>query len=248
MKRCPKCRTRYSDDSLNFCLDDGTPLFAESAAAPTLVSQPRPTIPWTEAPSSSPQSSRAPRRWVLHAVIILLAIMLGGGAVALIFGLKERYSPADGNTAPVSPTPETHPTKTVPAKTESPTPSPAKAPSLTGEWNMVNTIEETSYPQYINLRLGYRLTISQTGTEFTADGEKISENGRTMEQSERTPIHISGSVDQDRATATFTEEGLRRTSTGRLVWTIGTDGNHLRGTFVSTAAKSSGSSVAFREK
>src|ERR1051326_8756332 len=26
MKQCPKCRTPYSDDSLSFCLKDGTPL------------------------------------------------------------------------------------------------------------------------------------------------------------------------------------------------------------------------------
>jgi hypothetical protein len=113
---------------------------------------------------------------------------------------------------------------------------------------MVNTIETTSYPPYANLRLGYRITISQTGTELTAEGEKLSENGRNMEESERTPIHVTGSVDQDGVRATFVEEGLRRKTTGRFVWTIAADGNHLRGTFVSSAAKSSGSSVATREK
>lgn len=251
MKRCPKCRTRYSDDSLNFCLDDGSPLYAEPEAAPTLVSPARPTMPWTEAPSSLPQSSRSRYRWVLHAAIIVLAVMLGGGAVAFLFGINKWYSPADSGAskAPTA-TPETKLTKTVPEKSATPAtePTPSKALNLTGEWSLVNTIEETSYPQYANLRLGYRITINQTGTEFTADGEKVSENGRPMDVSERTPIHVTGSVDQDVATATFVEEGLRRKTTGRFVWTIAADGNHLRGTFVSTAAKSSGSSVAVREK
>src|SRR4030095_11846022 len=26
MKRCPQCKTTYADDTLNFCLEDGTPL------------------------------------------------------------------------------------------------------------------------------------------------------------------------------------------------------------------------------
>ena len=30
MKLCPKCRTNYSDDTLNFCLEDGTPLVSRA--------------------------------------------------------------------------------------------------------------------------------------------------------------------------------------------------------------------------
>jgi hypothetical protein len=113
---------------------------------------------------------------------------------------------------------------------------------------MVNTIERTSYPAYTNLRIGYHLVITQTGTDFTADGEKVSESGRPMADYERTPIHVTGTVDQSGASATFVEEGLRRSTSGRLEWTLTTDGNQLRGTFTSTAAKSSGSSVATRER
>jgi hypothetical protein len=187
----------------------------------------------------------------LLAVIVLLAVMLGGGAVAFLYQMKNWHSGTDGNTSKISPaTPETSSTKTVSGKSDPPTAAPtvSTAPNLTGEWNMVNTIETTSYPQYANLRLGYHLVISQTGTEFTAEGEKLSENGRPMDDSERTPIHVTGSVDRGAATATFVESGLRRRTSGRFVWTITADGNHLQGTFVSTAAKSSGSSVATREK
>src|SRR6058998_978289 len=38
MKRCPKCKRRYDDDSLRFCLEDGSPL-----SAPTPESEPPPT-------------------------------------------------------------------------------------------------------------------------------------------------------------------------------------------------------------
>ena len=38
MKRCPKCNRQYPDDSLRFCLDDGTPL-----AGPAREAEPPPT-------------------------------------------------------------------------------------------------------------------------------------------------------------------------------------------------------------
>lgn len=36
MKRCPTCNRTYADLSLNFCLDDGTPLTTDAAAPPDL--------------------------------------------------------------------------------------------------------------------------------------------------------------------------------------------------------------------
>ena len=251
MKRCPKCRRRYSDDSLSFCLDDGFPLAPESDSDPTLISPTVPapplTPPWPGIGSSPPRSAQSPSRWILFAAIVLLAVMLGGGAVAFLYRLNKWDSPTSGTTSTTSPaTPATKPPKSMPAPTVEAVPS--KPPNLTGEWNMVNTIEKTSYPLYANLRIGYRISITQTGTDFTAEGEKLSENGRTMDAFERTPIHVTGSVDQDGVRATFVEEGLRRKSTGRFEWTTTTDGNQLRGTFVSTAAKSSGSSIATRDR
>ena len=38
MKICPSCKTQYSDDTLSFCLQDGTPLAAGfSSDTPTVV-------------------------------------------------------------------------------------------------------------------------------------------------------------------------------------------------------------------
>jgi cytoskeletal protein RodZ len=252
MKRCPSCRRRYSDDSLNFCLDDGSTLFAEPDSEPTLIA-PTVAAPLTPAritssPSQSPTSSH---RWVLLTVIVLLVVMLGGGGVALLYRINKWDSPNVERTSTTSPaTPETKPSEGAPGKSNHPssTPAPAKTPNLSGEWTMVNTIERTSYPAYANLRIGYHLVITQTGTEFTADGQKVSENGRVMADYERTPIHVTGSVDQSGASATFVEEGLRRKTSGSLEWTLTTDGKQLRGTFTSTAAKSSGPSVVTREK
>ena len=36
MKQCPKCRTNYADDTLRFCLEDGTPLI-DLGEDPTVV-------------------------------------------------------------------------------------------------------------------------------------------------------------------------------------------------------------------
>lgn len=188
---------------------------------------------------------------MLLTIIVLLAVMLGGGAVALLYRINKWDSANDERTSKTSPaTPETKPSESAPGKSSHPssTPEPAKTPNLSGEWNIVNTIERTSYPAYANLRIGYHLVITQTGTEFTADGEKVSENGRAMADYERTPIHVTGSVDQNDASATFVEEGLRRKTSGSFEWTLTTDGNQLRGTFTSTAAKTSGPSVGTREK
>jgi hypothetical protein len=251
MKRCPGCRRRYSDDTLNFCLDDGSTLVAEPDSEPTLIA---PTVAATtpaRITSSPSRSSKPSYRWVLLGVIVLLALLLGGGAVALLYRINKWDSPNDekpSNAAQA--TPGKKPSESVSDRSTHPTstPVPAKPPNLNGEWNMVNTIERTSYPAYANLRMGYHLVITQTGTEFRADGEKVSENGRVLADNERTPIHVTGTLDQSAANASFVEEGLRRTTSGRFEWTLTTDGNQLRGTFTSTAAKSSGPSVATRER
>jgi hypothetical protein len=50
MKRCPTCQRTYADDSMAFCLEDGSTLFGESAAASDLpatliIPDPRATNP-----------------------------------------------------------------------------------------------------------------------------------------------------------------------------------------------------------
>jgi hypothetical protein len=110
----------------------------------------------------------------------------------------------------------------------------------------VNVVEQTSFPAYQNLRLGYRVLISQTGNDFVAQGEKILENGKRLGVAARTAIHLTGSITGNTVSATFTEEGAKRSSNGRIVWQIDQDGKRLVGTFSSDAADSSGSSVATR--
>jgi hypothetical protein len=117
---------------------------------------------------------------------------------------------------------------------------------LNGEWRVVNTVEKTAYKSFDNMQVGFRLTINQNGNEFTAKGEKFSENGQTLPVARRTPIQVKGSIEGDKVVATFTEDGRTRRTDGRFVWKLRTNGHGLSGTFVSTAANSSGKSAVTR--
>ncbi|MGI8470540.1 MAG: hypothetical protein ACR2N3_19045 [Pyrinomonadaceae bacterium] len=90
MKICPHCQTTYTDDSLKFCLQDGSPLVNQTisqnwSAAETLVSaNPNVQTPnWTNSEQTRiiarPQKSGTGLVIALTALITLLVI---GGAVA----------------------------------------------------------------------------------------------------------------------------------------------------------------------
>jgi hypothetical protein len=131
-----------------------------------------------------------------------------------------------------------------PRSTETPV---AATPDLTGEWNVVNTVDTTAYRSFQNLRIGFALSINQTGTTFTAKGRKVSENGRSLPAASRTPIELQGVINGDRIEATFSEQGSTRKTNGRFVWKIDRAAGGLTGTFASTAARTSGKSTATRE-
>lgn len=116
---------------------------------------------------------------------------------------------------------------------------------LTGEWRVINTVEKSAYKSYDNMQVGFRLVIDQRGKEFTARGEKFSENGERLPQGSRTPIRVTGSIDGDKVVATFVEDGRTRRTNGRFVWRVQHDG--LAGTFVSSAANSSGRSAVTKQ-
>jgi len=118
---------------------------------------------------------------------------------------------------------------------------------LSGKWNIVNTVQTTSYRSFKNLQLGFDLSIDQNGNSFTGRGLKVSENGRTLPVNSRTPIQVKGSIKGDRVEAVFYEEGTARKTNGRFVWRIDSAGRGLTGSFNTTAARSSGKSAATKE-
>jgi len=92
MKTCPTCYRKYADDSLAFCLDDGSPLSISYDSEATHVI-PQPTIvsvplqaqqPRGQTLSSQAISNRGKTNPLLYVVIGLLALIAGGGLVALL--------------------------------------------------------------------------------------------------------------------------------------------------------------------
>jgi hypothetical protein len=121
MKQCPTCKRTFNDETLTYCLADGSLL---SAPYDPDATQRLPLARPTEAPPtevSQSQSYRAeqtrPANNALpsYLIVALLALLVGGGAVALFkFGGKE--------------TPSTQPSSQAPAATATPTPQQQRSP------------------------------------------------------------------------------------------------------------------------
>lgn len=233
--------------------------------------RPAAEVPRAEVPSAFPYPafSNAPSRSGLGvaAVVFLLAI----AAVALLYIFGEYKSPASvastvETTEPSSPpaaepvqpqvTPIDHTASVTPVEHAAPAArvddsvpaapidhGTSAAPELTGNWNIVNTVQKTSYNSFNNLKVGFALSIQQNGDGFTGTGQKVSENGRSLPASSRTPIQVKGSIHGDRVEATFFEDGAARKTNGRFVWRVDKAGA-LTGTFTTNAARSSGKSTA----
>ena len=115
---------------------------------------------------------------------------------------------------------------------------------LTGQWSLANTIESTSYHEYKNLKLGYRVILQQQGTVLTGTGEKWSENDKSLPPLAHSHITLTGTISGNKVIATFLEEGKERKTEGTLDWIYNPKTKSLAGTFTSTAANASGPSTA----
>jgi hypothetical protein len=160
-------------------------------------------------------------------LVAVLFVLIAAGTFGIVYKYRERSMPPQSAAVTIE------------------SDQVASAPQdLSGKWNLVNTVQKTSYRSFKNLEIGFDLAIDQHGNGFTGKGVKVSENGRTLPASSRTPIQLKGSIDGDRIEATFLEEGAVRKTNGRFVWRIDRATGRLTGTFVTTAARTSGKSAA----
>lgn len=204
-----------------------------------------------------PQASRFSYRMALASAVLAMAVI----AVAAIL-IDRFHSPSSSSVvasveSPSRPAPaqqaeppvtQSSPANSAPAPVavkESKKPLNA-ARDLSGKWTVVNSVDTTAYRSFKNMKIGFDLSIDQTGSTFTGKGRKVSENGRSLPANSRTPIHVQGSIKGDRIEATFIEEGSARKSNGKFVWRIDKSGRALTGNFATTAARSSGKSAANR--
>lgn len=174
------------------------------------------------------------------AMVAALAIALITAAAIFMYRLNRTSPPAVVATSE-------SPSRPAPVQQSEPAVARDTARDLSGKWNVVNTVETTSYSTYKNMKIGFNLSINQTGKTFTGEGNKVSENGRSLPANSRTPIQVKGSINGDRIEATFFENGTARKSNGRFIWRIDKAGRGLTGNFATTAARSSGKSAATRE-
>ena len=97
MKQCPTCNRTYSDDSLTYCLDDGSVLLIQDEPQGTQrLPSPRVTsqTPTEVFPALQPLSQQQPRqesgRWPIYILIALLLVVIGGAILALLsYGNKQ---------------------------------------------------------------------------------------------------------------------------------------------------------------
>ena len=185
------------------------------------------------------------------AVALVLLVGLVAGAMMLRARFQARQADVASAVASESRAVTESPAEVAPVQSESPSATVSEIQSnvhdLNGEWRLINTVEKTNFKSFHNLQLGFHLKINQNGREFTATGEKFSENGQTLPANSRTPIQLTGSIEGDKVVATFVEDGERRRSNGRFEWTLQGD-DRLTGTFVSTAANVRGRSAVTKEQ
>ncbi|MGZ5435637.1 MAG: discoidin domain-containing protein [Pyrinomonadaceae bacterium] len=122
MKRCPKCHRAYQDETLRFCLEDGSPLFdARDSDAPATEILPArgtptlkstgPTVPSYQAVSGPQPEIHEPRSSnpiLTVGVIAIVGLLLALVAIAGVFVFRQsrEREPEVAQTAtpPVSPT------------------------------------------------------------------------------------------------------------------------------------------------
>src|SRR6476469_9979595 len=98
MKVCPRCQKTYTDDNLNFCLEDGSVLNSVNAAPPpptSPISEPRQTASpqsfsqpqqqgWNVQPQQ-PYSMQPPKKsskaWIWVLLILGAIIVVCGGGI-----------------------------------------------------------------------------------------------------------------------------------------------------------------------
>lgn len=124
MKSCPKCGQAFNDDSLKFCLIDGTPL-SEEGGEPTVV------IPTARPTNAMTGGGNKPRKnfwlWVaLAAVVLIIGFVAIAGLVYFSYRLGSQSAKA---TRPPLSNASPQPTATTNPPAESTATPPATSPS-----------------------------------------------------------------------------------------------------------------------
>jgi hypothetical protein len=137
MKQCPKCTRSYSDDTLVYCLEDGSTLVSQREPQETLRIPAPPRVtdwPSGSAPAPTPgyQTDNQKSRWPIYALGgLVLLVLLAGAAGILIFGYaRMTASMAASNDNQSGETKS----ESSPDQSPSRSPTPRSSAALVGVW------------------------------------------------------------------------------------------------------------------
>lgn len=151
MKQCPICKTQYTDDTLQYCLQDGTPLMADSVSGipidetETVISnRTRGQKADLTKVSARPRSEEAKARRFYTVLIVLLTVL----ATLLVFAIGvagywifvRQREKQDARLTPNNGTPSVN---TTAAPVNRPTPTPTRTPKPAPTATPVNKAEAT---------------------------------------------------------------------------------------------------------
>lgn len=154
MKQCPRCNRAYTDETLSYCLDDGTVLIKKydpdaTQIAPFLpADNPPPTTPYIAPPHSVASSAPAPQPRKGFSLWVIGLLVLGALVVGLSIGayLFQSYNLSSAEGPSVSPTPNdlrlAKATPTPATPTPTPTPRPTATPIATSSPSVVQSTPE----------------------------------------------------------------------------------------------------------
>jgi flagellar basal body-associated protein FliL len=176
MKICPKCEQTFNDDSLGFCLLDGTALVSTESQATVVIDQP--TVPMTQ-PMVPKKSNTA--LWVgLIIVVMLFGIVAVAFTLMYFLGGKGDTAANRANNVNTTPTPRSPATpKPTPSAAASASPSPtadgSKPTPQTDDANEVTPIAwNTSGATFkSDVGLTYKFQCPESGTPSAIWGSDI---------------------------------------------------------------------------
>jgi hypothetical protein len=111
---------------------------------------------------------------------------------------------------------------------------------VSGAWAIDLSIQDSGLSTMKGVTLRYFVNVQQDGLKLTGEGEKVCENGKSLDARARTRLElIGGKVEGDTVTMAFRDHGLKRQTSGtfRLVAKAS---DQMDGTFTWTAADSTG--------
>ena len=175
MKICSKCGKAYSDETLNFCLDDGAVLTSTASSGPvgdatirmdqTDITKPSDAAGTQAhgvsiAPSATTAKSRSTWPWVI-GILLALGLICGGGLGGCLVFLSNVELP-DENSNNARPRPSVSPTSNNTYK-----PSSGNSSSPSNSTNIPGDATEVPLAEWVK-------TDSEFGnTSFTDDGEFV---------------------------------------------------------------------------